>query len=257
MSHEAPLFLKKVLITREAKQAHSFAAQVKKLGGIPLSLPVLTFVRSNNEKEVEDVLLSIDCFDWIVFTSQNGISFFFEWLKELNTSWSVLKRLKVAAVGEKTAKLLEKHDVNVQLVPKEYVAESLLESLKANVSHHERVLLVRGQLARSVLKDGLKECEVTDLVVYQTIRNQDSERLVKQHLETGIDAITFTSSSTVRFFVESVKDIPNWLELINRTKVVCIGPITSQTASEYGIKHLVPNTYTINGMIDMLVSCFE
>jgi uroporphyrinogen-III synthase len=81
--------------------------------------------------------------------------------------------------------------------------------------------------------------------------------LVKQHLETGIDAITFTSSSTVRFFVESVKDIPNWLELINRTKVVCIGPITSQTASEYGIKHLVPNTYTINGMIDMLVSCFE
>ena len=145
----------------------------------------------------------------------------------------------------------------MQLVPKEYVAESLLESLKANVSHHERVLLVRGQLARSVLKDGLKECEVTDLVVYQTIRNQGSERLVKQHLETGIDAITFTSSSTVRFFVESVKDIPNWLELINRTKVVCIGPITSQTASEYGIKHLVPNTYTINGMIDMLVSCFE
>ena len=206
---------------------------------------------------MEDVLLSIDCFDWIVFTSQNGISFFFEWLKELNISWSALKRLKVAAVGEKTAKLLEKYDVNVQLVPKEYVAESLLESLKANVSHHERVLLVRGQLARSVLKDGLKECEVTDLVVYQTIRNQDSERLVKQHLETGIDAITFTSSSTVRFFVESVKDIPNWLELINRTKVVCIGPITSQTASEYGIKHLVPNTYTINGMIDMLVSCFE
>ncbi len=163
----------------------------------------------------------------------------------------------MAAVGEKTAKLLEKYDVNVQLVPKEYVAESLLESLKANVLHHERVLLVRGQLARSVLKDGLKECEVTDLVVYQTIRNQGSERLVKQHLETGIDAITFTSSSTVRFFVESVKDIPNWLELINETKVVCIGPITSQTASEYGIKHLVPNTYTINGMIDMLVSCFE
>ncbi|MEM4991709.1 MULTISPECIES: uroporphyrinogen-III synthase [Priestia] len=257
MSHEAPLFLKKVLITREAKQAHSFAAQIKKLGGTPLSLPVLTFARSNNEQEVEDVLLSINSFDWVVFTSQNGISFFFEWLKELNISRSALKRLKVAAVGEKTAKLLEKYDVNVQLVPKEYVAESLLESLKANVLHHERVLLVRGQLARSVLKDGLKECEVTDLVVYQTIRNQGSERLVKQHLETGIDAITFTSSSTVRFFVESVKDIPNWLELINETKVVCIGPITSQTASEYGIKHLVPNTYTINGMIDMLVSCFE
>lgn len=93
----------------------------------------------------------------------------------------------------------------MQLVPKEYVAESLLESLKENVSHHERVLLVRGQLARSVLKDGLKECEVTDLVVYQTIRNRDSERLVKQHVKTGIDAITFTSSSTVRFLSSQLK----------------------------------------------------
>ncbi|MBU3572275.1 uroporphyrinogen-III synthase [Priestia aryabhattai] len=257
MSHEAPLFLKKVLITREAKQAHSFAAQIKKLGGTPLSLPVLTFARSSNEQEVEDVLLSINSFDWVVFTSQNGISFFLEWLKELDISLDALKRIKVAAVGEKTAKLLEKYEANVQLVPKEYVAESLLESLKANVSRHERVLLVRGQLARSVLRDGLNEYDLTDLIIYQTIRNQESERVVKQHLERGIDAITFTSSSTVRFFVESVQDIPNWLELVNRTKVVCIGPITSQTASKYGIKHLVPNTYTINGMIDMLVSCFE
>ena len=115
------------------------------------------------------------------------------------------KKIKSGCGWRKTAKLLEEYDVNVQLVPKEYVAESLLESLKANVLHHERVLLVRGQLARSVLKDGLKECEVTDLVVYQTIRNQGSERLVKQHLETGIDAITFTSSSTVRFLSSQLK----------------------------------------------------
>nr|WP_280158483.1 uroporphyrinogen-III synthase [Priestia megaterium]MDH3140273.1 uroporphyrinogen-III synthase [Priestia megaterium] len=108
MSHEAPLFLKKVLITREAKQAHSFAAQIKKLGGIPLSLPVLTFARSNNEKEVEDVLLSIDCFDWIVFTSQNGISFFFEWLKELNISWSALKKIKSGCGWRKNRKIARK-----------------------------------------------------------------------------------------------------------------------------------------------------
>ncbi|MBM7701338.1 uroporphyrinogen-III synthase [Metabacillus iocasae] len=261
MSHRAPLFLKNILITRASRQAHSFSKRIEDLGGTPVHIPLLTFTRAKtNRRQVKEVLQTLHTYDWIVFTSQNGISFFMEWLKDYQIKQDELNKLKVAVVGEKTAKELEKHGVKVTVMPEKFVAEALLDSLLREVHKNEKVLLVRGNLARPVIREGLiKEgYHVTDLIVYETVRSESKqEELVQLLKERKIHAVTFTSSSTVDSFVEAMKNIPNWLELLNDCLIVCIGPITSTTASEYGLKHHTPNEYTVDGMIELLVSCFS
>lgn len=123
---------------------------------------------------------------------------------------------------------------------------------------HEKVLVVRGNLARPILLQGLDEkgYSVTDLVMYETVQNKAS-RTELQHAVEKADIITFTSSSTVNFFVDMMDSKQDWLSVINEKVVVCIGPITAQTAAKYEIEHIVPEEYTINGMIEKMVDYFK
>ncbi|TYR82254.1 uroporphyrinogen-III synthase [Priestia megaterium] len=259
MSHEAPLFSKQVLITREAKQAKSFAQKIEKLGGIPVTIPVLTFEKTKNIKQMMEALQQLQFCDWLVFTSQNGIEFFFQWLDVLQIKKEVVSKLKIAVVGEKTNKVVQRFGFTAQLLPEQYVAESLRDALLKVVGLQERIFIVRGNLARDVIQDGLraKGYDVIDLVVYETVKDHKAREQLRSKLQAGeIDAITFTSSSTVDFFVEAVKDHSDWLDWVNRTVVVCIGPITSKSAAAYGIKHLMPTIYTVDGMIEVLTNHF-
>ncbi|MDQ0244637.1 uroporphyrinogen-III synthase [Bacillus fengqiuensis] len=259
MSGNAPLFLKKILVTRGTKQSSPFSQLIEAQGGIPIESPLLSF-KLIDDKEHMEALHDLRSFQWLIFTSQNGISFFLELLEKCHINREILNKLNIAVVGKKTELELKKHGLEAKVVPKEYVAENLLDSLLPCLHPGEKILIVRGNLARTVIKEGLmdKGYEAEELTVYETVPNHRAKQSLRELLMNGqLDAITFTSSSTVTFFMEMVKDLP-WQSLLKDCLIVCIGPITAETADSFGIKeYLVPPEYTINGMIDVLIHHFS
>lgn len=259
MSGNAPLFLKKILVTRGAAQTSSFSTLIEAQGGIPIEIPLLSFKLIDDKKHMK-TLRDLHSFQWIIFTSQNGISFFWELLEKCHINREILNKLNIAVVGKKTELELKKHGFEAKVVPKEYVAENLLDSLLPCLHPGERTLIVRGNLARTVIKEGLIEhgYEAEELTVYETGPNHHAKQSLRELLMDGeLDAITFTSSSTVTFFMEMVKDLP-WQSLLKDCLIVCIGPITAETVKSFGMtEYLVPPHYTINGMIDVLIHHFS
>lgn len=259
MSGNAPLFLKKILITRGAVQSSSFTKLIEAQGGIAIESPLLSF-KPIDEKEQLKALHNLRSFQWLIFTSQNGISFFWELLEKCHINREILNKLNIAVVGKKTELELKKHSLEAKVVPKEYVAENLLDSLLPCLHPGDKILIVRGNLARTVIKEGLMDqgYETEELTVYETVPNHHAKQSLRELLiGRELDAITFTSSSTVTFFMEMVKDLP-WQSLLKDCLIVCIGPITAETAKSFGMKeYLVPPQYTINGMIDVLIHHFS
>jgi uroporphyrinogen-III synthase len=259
MSGNAPLFLKKILVTRGARQSSSFSKQIAVKGGIPVESPLLAFRRMEEEERLQ-ALHRLEDFQWLVFTSQNGIFFFMQLLHMYQINLQVLRKLKIAIVGKKTEQELEKYGLEASVIPEEYVAENLLHTLLPHLHPQDKVLVVRGSLGRTVVKDGLAErgYETEELIAYETVPNMEARQPLRELLMSGeLDAITFTSSSTVTFFVEMVEDLP-WQQLLKNCPVICIGPITAATAETLGMKeYLVPSHYTINGMIDVLIHHFS
>ncbi|MCX8001818.1 uroporphyrinogen-III synthase [Anoxybacillus mongoliensis] len=241
---------KRVLVTREKAQAKALSQTLERYGAIPIELPL---IRIGRAKQVDQHLLhEWHTFDWIIFTSQNGVKYFFELIGEINPpTWP-----KVAAVGEKTAKALQKRNVVVDLIPNDFVAESLAETLQPLLSTDTRVLLVKGNLARDTLREQLSNmADVTDWVVYETTYNEEAKpQLIHFLQQRMIDAITFTSSSTVHSFAQAIAGENVDLSFVT---IACIGPITKQTALDLGISvHVCPHTYTIDAMIEELNQYF-
>ncbi|MFD1736008.1 uroporphyrinogen-III synthase [Bacillus salitolerans] len=251
-----PLHHKTIVITRDGKSNEQLAAHISKLGGVPISVPLLDFRLSTITEHEERIIHDLMQYDWIVFTSANGVSYFFELYYKLKKE-SVLRLPNIAVVGEKTKNSIEERGFIPSLVPKEYVAECLIEMFMQEPIEQKKILLIKGNLARPVLANGLKELGVTvhELVVYETYCPATREQL-KQLLHQRVDAITFTSPSTIKHFVQLLRD-ENWQSWINKTLVCCIGPITQKTALEYGIiPQIVPNTYTLDHLLDELTLFF-
>ncbi|WP_461200187.1 uroporphyrinogen-III synthase [Anoxybacillus sp. TBDG-1] len=241
---------KRVLVTREKAQAKALSQTLERYGAIPVELPLIRIVRA--EQTNQELLHKWHTFDWIVFTSQNGVKYFFEHIGEMKPpTWP-----KVAVVGEKTAKALQKRNVVVDLIPNEFVAESLAEALKPLLSANARILLVKGNLARDTLREQLSNiANVTDWIVYETTYNEEAKpQLIHLLQRRMIDAITFTSSSTVHSFVQAVSGENVDLSFVT---IACIGPITKQTALQLGLPvHVCPHTYTIDEMVEQLHQYF-
>ncbi|WP_078413943.1 uroporphyrinogen-III synthase [Priestia abyssalis] len=259
MSGNAPLFLKKILVTRGAAQSSSFSKLIEARGGTAIESSLLSF-KLIDEKEQLKALHNLHSFQWLIFTSQNGISFFLELLEKCHINREILNKLNIAVVGKKTELELKKYGLEAKVVPKEYVAENLLDSLLPCLHPGDKTLIVRGNLARTVIKEGLMDqgYEAEELTVYKTVPNHHAKQSLRELLIGGeLDAITFTSSSTVVFFMEMIEDLPRQ-SLLKDCLIVCIGPITAETVKSFGItEYLVPSEYTINGMINVLVHHFS
>jgi uroporphyrinogen-III synthase len=150
---------------------------------------------------------------------------------------------------------MEKLGLAVSIIPEEYVAEKLTESITKNLPAQSRVLVIRGNLARPVLVTGLKRngYNVTDLVVYETIHNMnEAEKLRKYVQNDKLDYITFTSSSTVDCFMKVLKQ-DELHENLKKVTFVCIGPITNDTLKEYGYEGIMPASYTIEDMVKLMI----
>jgi uroporphyrinogen III methyltransferase/synthase len=244
---QRPLFGRRVVVTRAREQASELRAQLESLGATVVELP--SIVIEPLPFEVPDLAQ----YAWVVFTSVNGVTHFFErGLKARRRDARALGVVRVATIGPGTATALSRYGINADLVPERFVAESLLDAMPAPAAPHDRVLLARAEKARDVLPEGLQALgyEVDVLAVYRTApATPDPDDLARVRAG-AVDAITFTSSSTVENFCDVVGAIDD-----ARPLVVSIGPITSKTAQARGLRvDAEADPHTIAGLIDALVT---
>lgn len=240
---------KRVVITRSLEQAEETVSLVKAAGGIPVVFPTIEIVPPTTWEPVDRALSGLGSYHWVIFTSVNGVRFFTKRMKETGVPISRLGSLRLCAIGPATSKALEDLGLKVDILPKEFVAESVLEALKEQGEIEEaKILLPRAEVARNTLPNGLKKAgALVDVVtVYRTVRANPPEELKREVLLS--DVFTFSSPSTLVNFLEIMgMDAKNWL----KDKVVaCIGPVTKAKAEEFGVPvHVVPSEYTFNGLL--------
>ena len=251
-----PLQGKNVLITRAKAQVEEFIEKIEEVGGVAISTPLLE-IKSNdaNEGTIKHTLSRLKEFDCIVFTSANGVTFFKKYLDQWNVPYSSLQHMVAASVGSKTSKQMEKLNLSVSVIPEEFVAEKLAEKMKEKLQQNSKILVIRGNLSRPVLIEQLTAhgFEVKDLVVYETIHNQSEASKLMTYIERNeIDFITFTSSSTVDSFMKVLYQ-RELLENLKKVTFICIGPITNNTLKEYGFTGIMPDSYTIEDMVKVMI----
>jgi len=248
----------KVLITRPRNQADSFASALTEAGFEPVFFPVIDIRAFEENVALDRAIEKISCYDWIVFTSVNGVEAFFEHphpqpLSQGKRGAEGGVKAKIAAIGPKTAQALEARGVVPDFVPDEYVAEAILPGL--GDLRGRWVLLPRAEIARKALPEAILAAGgvAHEIAVYLTLPAEiDQDGLAA--LKSGVDAVTFTSPSTVENFVEIVRTTGlDPLRLPGNPKIACIGPITRKAAEEAGfLDVIVAEEYTSEGIVELL-----
>lgn len=255
-----PLFGKKILVTRAREQASDLSERVRDLGGIPIEFPTIEVIPPESWADADHCAAQMAVYDWVIFTSANGVKFFLERIFALGHDIRDLKGPRICAIGPKTAEALDALKVKVDLVPSEYRAESIFEGLKKEDLKGKRLLIPRARLARDVLPQELRKtgASVDVVEVYQTIRPAGNAEEVKRLLRNkSISAITFTSSSTVSNFADLV-GINEVRDLMGGVAIASIGPITAERARTLGIKTTVmPEEFTIPALVEALAEYFR
>jgi uroporphyrinogen III methyltransferase/synthase len=253
-----PLFGQRVLVTRARSQASELSEMIDALGGEAFEFPVIELVPPACPAPLEGALKDIGTYDWVIFTSVNGVQFFFDKMKAMNLDIRSMGKAKIAAIGPKTADSLRDKGLVVDVLPGEFLAEGLLETIEPKLKKGERVLLPRADIARKVLPEELTKLglDVTEVDVYDTvISGEDSAEVVQLLEEKGIHVITFTSSSTVTNFVQALGGRVDLSAALEDVCVACIGPITARTAEAAGLRvDVVAEQYTIKGLVDAIVA---
>lgn len=247
-----PLFGKRILFTRPRHQARELAREIILQGGEPLCLPAIE-LEAAAESAID--LAQLPTYDWIIFTSANGVSFFLKQLRAKKIDVRCL-RGKLAAIGPATAASLEQYGLNVDFIPEKYQAESLLEGLKDLIPPGAKVLIPRAQGARDVLPEGLtaRGVQVDILPLYRAVPAMKSGEWMASFMkDASVDYLTFTSSSTVRSYIslcnsEKISPLPS------ECRIACIGPITASTARKLGLPvHIVAEEFTGAGLLAAII----
>jgi uroporphyrinogen III methyltransferase / synthase len=244
-----PLFGQRIIVTRDRGQSPMLAEPLEALGAETLFVPVIEIADAAESSSLDQAVRNLQAYDWLIFTSVNGVRHFVEALDRSPCDLRAL-RGKLCAIGSATAAALEALHLRVDVVPKEYVAESLLEALAGEELQGKRVLLPRAAVARDVIPDALRERgAVVDVVeAYRTVIPDDAAARAQEALARKPHWIAFTSSSTVK----------NWIAVAGReslqgVKVASIGPITSNTARQLGLTvDVEAEPHTIEGLVEAI-----
>jgi uroporphyrinogen-III synthase/uroporphyrinogen III methyltransferase/synthase len=250
-----PLAGRRVLVTRALHQAGKFSKEMRALGAEPVEVPVLEIIPPESYAPLDDALRHLDRFDWLILTSINTMREVSARCARFGVNPANALGLNVAAVGSATAEAARHLGFRVEIVPEAYVAESLLESLQGRVSG-KRVLLPRAAIARDVIPDALRAAGATVDVVdaYRNVLPEAAPEQLRLALAVGIDAATFTSSSSATHLAEAAR-LADIAWPLAGVKAVSIGPITSQTLRDLGWKPAAEaNPYDIPGLIGAVVS---
>lgn len=247
-----PFFGKRVLVTRTREQASRLSETIHALGGEPVEYPTISIAEPDDYATMDRAIQEIESFDWIIFTSVNGVVSFFKRLRHHRQDVRSLHRARLCAIGPKTREALENYGLLVETVPGEYRAEEIVRELQDKIASGDRVLLPRAAIARKVLPEALTAmgAVVTEIPAYRTLTGGGASGQITDMLQRKeIQVITFTSSSTVQNFVK-ILDVPNLSALLEGITVACIGPITADTARDLGVKvDVVAGEYTIEGLV--------
>jgi uroporphyrinogen-III synthase len=244
-----PLNGKRVLVGRARHQAGALSSGLRKLGATVLEIPFIEIRHPRSFRPLDAALKNLASYDWLILTSVNGVDAMWERLAKLRLGCPTLH---VAAIGPATRKAIESRGLKVEVVPKEYVAEAVVRSLRTKVKGR-RVLLVRAKVARDVIPRELRSAGAfVDVVeAYETVVPTKSRARLRSALSrpgSRPDVVTFTSSSTVRNFLALLGT--NLMSKLESIKLASIGPVTSATLREFGLKpDIQAHEYTIPGLI--------
>lgn len=225
---------KRILVTRAAHQAGKLSDALRALGAEPVEVPVLEIQPAIDFAPLDRALRALDSYDWLILTSANTVRALQERAQVLGLPLVAGQRLQVAAIGEATAAAARQAGLSVALVPENYVAEALVDCL-ADRAAGKKILLARAETARDVIPDALRAAgNMVDVVdTYRNVLPEAAPALLRAALEKGIDAATFTSSSSVTHLADAARAAGIVFPFAG-VPAVSIGPITSQTLHEFG-----------------------
>lgn len=249
-----PLFGRKILVPRPVHQAQETAAQIHERGADAVVHPVIEIHPPPDQTLLLAAARDVGTYDWVLFTSANGVDAFFKAVKETGGDSRRLGKVRIGVIGPRTARSLHRYGLQADLVAEEFVGEGLAQSLLA-LEREGRVLIPRALEARDELPRSLQEAGMTVDVVpaYETraIEHEHAEHLRQLIERREVDTVLFTSSSMVTSTVRALG--PRAVTLLGHLHVASIGPITTATAAELGVTvHTTAREYTVAGLLDAL-----
>lgn len=278
-STNRPLKGVRVLVGRARHQAGALSGALRKQGAQVIEIPFIEIRKPRSFRPLDSVLKNLDTYDWLILTSVNGVEAMWARIEKatrrsatLELSWksassgprssgkssqALTAGLRIAAIGPATKKAIERRGINVDVMPKEYIAESVVRSLKKKVKG-KRVLLVRAKVARDVIPRELRKAgaHVDVVEAYETVVPERSRRRLQAVLKNPNkrpSVVTFTSSSTVKNFVELLGSRPK-SRMLDGIRMASIGPVTSATLRELGLPvDIAAKEYTIPGLVTAIV----
>jgi uroporphyrinogen III methyltransferase/synthase len=255
-----PLFGRTIIVTRARAQASDLVERLTELGASCLEYPTIEVVPPADYALLDDAIQNLSTYDWLIFTSVNGVAHFFERLFALGKDVRALHHVRTAVIGPATAERLRQQGLRSDIVPASYRAESVVEAFAAETVAGQRILLPRAAEARPILPDELRRMGATvdEIATYHTRPVTDGARDLVADLENGrVDMVTFTSSSTVKHFHQMLP-ADRRDQLMDKVHTASIGPITTETAEALGFDvHVTAEEYTIPGLCDAIQAFFS
>lgn len=254
-----PLLGRTIVVTRAREQASGMVQLLEDMGANVIQFPLIKIEPLADYSILNEAITKLEEYHWIIFTSANGVKFFWQKLKERQKDSRALGKAKIAAIGPATAKALQEKGIDPDFIPESYVAESILEGLLAKEKlDKKRILIPRAVEARTVLPEALtKAGAIVDVApAYLTIPAQAGKDKILSLLSEGaIDCITFGSSSTVRNFFDMIP-VPE-LEKVRKPILATIGPVTTATLNQFGLESdIEPSEYTIPALVQAIANYF-
>jgi uroporphyrinogen-III synthase len=251
-----PLAGTRILVGRARHQAGSLSAGLRSLGASVIEIPFIEIRKPKSFASLDGALRNVNSYDWLILTSANGVEAMWNRLRKLRIGKAKLKHLQIAAIGPATKNAIVKHGLKVQMVPEEYVAESVVKGLRDKVSG-KRVLLVRAKVARDVIPEELRSAgaQVDVIEAYETVLPEKSRqrlRILLHNRRRRPHVVTFTSSSTARNFSELLGN--RGARKLTDVQFASVGPVTSGTLRELGLPVAVEaKEFTMAGLIRAIV----
>jgi len=252
-----PLFGKRILVTRAAHQANELSELLLQYGAAPVEMPVIKIEPPPAWKELDQAILNLKNYHWIIFTSVNAVEVFYERLYTLNLDTRQFAGIQVGAIGSATGEALEQRGLRPDYIPETYTSQGFLAGLKKRDISGRHVLLPRADIAGNELAEGIARlgAEIHQVTAYQTTVTTEATSRGKQMLLEGeIDVVTFTSASTANNLLAIMDH--EW-KIINNVITACIGPNTAAALTEKGLKaDIVASKHTIPGLVEAVEQYF-
>jgi uroporphyrinogen III methyltransferase/synthase len=252
-----PLFGRGIVVTRPEAQAEEFSSLLRAQGARVIPFQVIRIAPPKSWENLDGAIERLESFRWVVFTSANGVSFFFRRLRERGKDVRELRGIRIATIGPATAAAVEALGIRVDIVPDEFISEGVVRAFAGEDLRGSRILLPRAEEARDVIPEGLEKMGATVEVVtaYRTVRSdRQASEIAPLFAEGKVDVVSFTSPSTVAHFLGIMGPGFRWPDGV---RVACIGPVTAAAARKAELPvDIFQESYTIPGLVEAIVAHF-